>query len=490
MSEPLPDGISPLLFQAVTLHEQGNLDEAEKVYDRILAEDPHDANVLHFKGVIALSRSDFSSALDYLGKALCWNPRNGSFYSNLGEVYRHRGDNYTAVLAYNIALALDPALPMALLNKGIALRALGCYRDSIQCFETVMTISDYAQAQALVCMGVTYREAGNLAKAKACCITVLKADGEHQEARELLREILTQIQEQGSDQVAASPPVHRVVDMCLDKAQEYKGKGQFTLALQEVARGLAIVPHDTRLTLLQSSIYEYTGDLDRAIDVLLALGSGMAISKWDKLVYYALVRLFFLAGRIEEARGTLAVISSRKQEWEGVGGLSKYKTVIVMTDLIAQALSRDDHGNTLPASKGFTRRLHADSTVAVIGDSHVLSYAWQKCRVGDKDYTMIPFLVPGLKAWHVQEESNSIPHHALLQQLKGIAPEVPLLLVCGEIGKPALSSDTTPHCPSTIIPGHTIYTTHYHMYMHMHMHISTSHTLSLSLVGYHPPRPL
>lgn len=54
-------------------------------------------------------------------------------------------------------------------------------------------------------------------------------------------------------------------------------------------------------------------------------------------------------------------------------------------------------------------------SIYVVGDSHTLSCAWRTVDVGGTKYLLRPFLVTGLKIWHLREGSNFYPKHNFLR---------------------------------------------------------------------------
>ena len=60
--------------QALTLHQQGHLDEAGRLYDRALATNPHDFDALHLVGVLRHQQGRSVEALRFVAAALARTP--------------------------------------------------------------------------------------------------------------------------------------------------------------------------------------------------------------------------------------------------------------------------------------------------------------------------------------------------------------------------------------------------------------------------------
>jgi hypothetical protein len=70
----------------------------------------------------------------------------------------------------------------------------------------------------------------------------------------------------------------------------------------------------------------------------------------------------------------------------------------------------------------------------VVGDSHVLSTAWQTIRLSDGEYlTLVPVTVTGLKAWHCRPETRFFTHSLLKVLLQRLLPTDCILFSAGEI---------------------------------------------------------
>jgi len=59
-----------LLRSAWLLHQQGNLDQAERQYRAILRESPNDPDALHFFGILQAQRGSLDSAAELIGRAV------------------------------------------------------------------------------------------------------------------------------------------------------------------------------------------------------------------------------------------------------------------------------------------------------------------------------------------------------------------------------------------------------------------------------------
>ncbi len=150
MKKALPIRESQAFQRAVQLHQQGKLDEAEKVYRTILAKQPKHFDALHCLGALRYQQGRNSEALDYFSTALKAKPTNVAAASNLGLAHATLGQLEEALASYDRALALKPdyAVALGLLNnRGNALRRLKRPEEALASYDRALALKpDYADA--------------------------------------------------------------------------------------------------------------------------------------------------------------------------------------------------------------------------------------------------------------------------------------------------------------------------------------------------------
>src|SRR5256885_7880299 len=80
--------VSPrdVLQQAISLHQQGRLADAEPLYRQILAKQPAHFDALHLLGVVRMQQGRGLEALELIEEALKVDPRSARALSNHGLV--------------------------------------------------------------------------------------------------------------------------------------------------------------------------------------------------------------------------------------------------------------------------------------------------------------------------------------------------------------------------------------------------------------------
>jgi len=97
-----------LLQQGMQLQNDGDLQQAEKIYLQILEEHPDHPDALHLLGVLAIQIQDYEVAENLISRAIDTNETVADYYNNLGQVFRNTNRTALAIDQFNKALELDP----------------------------------------------------------------------------------------------------------------------------------------------------------------------------------------------------------------------------------------------------------------------------------------------------------------------------------------------------------------------------------------------
>ncbi len=172
--------LNAIFQEALILHQQGDINEAQALYDEILTSDPLHFDSLHLSGIIASQTNNHLKAVELFGKSIAIYPHNPAFHINLGlalhelkrfaeavssydraialkpdncESYFYRGNAFqklkqceTAVLSYEEAIALKPDYAEAFGNCGNALQELKLFEAAVVMYDQAIELKpDYAE---------------------------------------------------------------------------------------------------------------------------------------------------------------------------------------------------------------------------------------------------------------------------------------------------------------------------------------------------------
>jgi len=119
------------LGEAVALHRQGRLAEAERLYAAVLQIDGANFDALHFLGILRTQQGNWEAAAVLLSDAVRRNPASPDAHSNLGNALNETRRHDEAIASYGKAIALKPDFAEAHNNMGIALNTLERYEQAI-----------------------------------------------------------------------------------------------------------------------------------------------------------------------------------------------------------------------------------------------------------------------------------------------------------------------------------------------------------------------
>src|SRR5580700_5744947 len=92
--------------EALALHRQGRLEEAGKIYDAVLAADPHDFDALHLGGVLRHQQGRSVEALRLVAAALKAQPGSADALTNYGVILDALKRHQEALERFDRVLAL------------------------------------------------------------------------------------------------------------------------------------------------------------------------------------------------------------------------------------------------------------------------------------------------------------------------------------------------------------------------------------------------
>jgi tetratricopeptide (TPR) repeat protein len=114
-----------LLRRGVAFQQRGNLVQAERCYQTVLAAYPDHPEALSRMGLLALQDRQYTVAIDFLKKAVALQPDEVVYRNNLGNVFLQAHRPEEALPHLHRAVELQPKLFAALANLGRSYRKLG-----------------------------------------------------------------------------------------------------------------------------------------------------------------------------------------------------------------------------------------------------------------------------------------------------------------------------------------------------------------------------
>jgi predicted O-linked N-acetylglucosamine transferase (SPINDLY family) len=185
------DEVADLFAQATAHHRAGQLARAQAGYKKVLKKRPNHFNALQMLAVSEHQSGNFQSAERLLRRALLVNPQSDAARCDLGVVlaalqrpdealacydgliaskpdfvnaHLNRGNLLLrlrrfaeAVTSYDKLIAINPQHIDALFSKGEALHELARFTDAISCYDRILAVKP-ADARALVNRGAAFKD--------------------------------------------------------------------------------------------------------------------------------------------------------------------------------------------------------------------------------------------------------------------------------------------------------------------------------------------
>jgi tetratricopeptide (TPR) repeat protein len=158
--------LGQIIGQALALHQQGRLDEAEKLYSRALKLQRDNFDALHLLGVLNQQRGKAGEAYRLIASALKVNPKSPDALSNFAMALSALKRHSEALASLDKALSIAPDHGDALNNRGNVLLELKRPAEAIAAFDAVLAKAP-RHLQARINRGNALTELGRAAEALA-----------------------------------------------------------------------------------------------------------------------------------------------------------------------------------------------------------------------------------------------------------------------------------------------------------------------------------
>lgn len=138
MARPAAPGYAALLQQAMQVHQDGDLDTAERLYGEVLDLRVAQPDALHYLGVLHHQRGRSDEAVELIRTALRITPNHPDAHNNLGNIHKECGRLAMAEACYRRALECAPSHFMALNNLAVVLEALERPEEAFQAYTKLL----------------------------------------------------------------------------------------------------------------------------------------------------------------------------------------------------------------------------------------------------------------------------------------------------------------------------------------------------------------
>lgn len=259
------DSVSIEYQSALAFHQNGQLAEAQALYEKILKKEPNHSDSLHLLGVIFCQTKQLQRAVDSIDKAIKINPSNEVFYSNRGNVLSDLKQLDAAVASYDEAIKLDPSYAEAYFNRGNALQDLKQLNAAVASYDKAIELVP-GYTEAYYNRGNALKELKQFDVAVASYDEAIKSDPSYAEAYSNRGNALQDLKQLD----AAVASYDRAIQLKPDYAEAYYNRGNVLKNLKQLSAAVASYDKATQLKQDYASAYWnkslallQVGDFDR-----------------------------------------------------------------------------------------------------------------------------------------------------------------------------------------------------------------------------------
>lgn len=247
-------GIKERLAEGLRCHTSGNLEDAEKHYRDVLAEDARDPEALRLLGILANQLGKPMVAVQLISMAIQVSPREASYYNDLGNALKAGGHLALARSSYQAAIAFDQRYADAYFNLGNVCRLQEEFPAALAAYEKAIALSP-GEADAHNNLGATLLDLGKPEQAKTAFLRAIRIRPSYAEAHFNLGNALAA---QG-EHTRAIQSFDEALQLKSNHAKAYVNRGLSQSATGDGAAALASLRQAVLLSPLDAVVHNNLG---------------------------------------------------------------------------------------------------------------------------------------------------------------------------------------------------------------------------------------
>lgn len=174
-------GVNQPLQIAQKQLQEGNVEYATQILEKILKENPENLDAMHLMSMVEYMKGNLSGAIDYCQQILQHEPDSIPVLNNLGNFYKVADKPELARQAYKRVLKIDAKCFPALFNLGNVHFQLGDSKEAVNNYRNAIKI-DSEHPDCFYNMGIALGNLGDFEEAAASLEQALALDSNHKEA--------------------------------------------------------------------------------------------------------------------------------------------------------------------------------------------------------------------------------------------------------------------------------------------------------------------
>jgi predicted O-linked N-acetylglucosamine transferase (SPINDLY family) len=261
-----------------TLHQQGRLAEAERVYHAVLRQHPTHTEAWHCLGVIALQTGRLEQAIELIGKAIALREPVAATHNNRGIALWQLGRREAALTSFDRTLELDPDAAETHANRAVVLLELGRPGEALAGFDRAIGLRpDHTDAHAN--RGLLLWKTSRLSEALASFDAAIALEPDYAAAHQHRGNILRQLGRAEDalasfDTAIALDPDHAATHG--DRGDILRQLGRPTDALASYDRAIGLHTNDAGIHFSRGELLRLDGRADAAV---ASMEAGLAVDR-------------------------------------------------------------------------------------------------------------------------------------------------------------------------------------------------------------------
>jgi tetratricopeptide (TPR) repeat protein len=329
--------IPAILHEAIGLHMQGQFERAAALYEKLLEDEPRNAEVLHLLGLCLHARGETARAVALLNRSIELDPRQAPAHASLGRALKDMGRTDEAIASFDRAIAASPDAVDAWIERGNTLTSMGRIHESLASFDAALAI-DPGHAGAMNNRGAALRELGRYDDALTCLRHASEIDPDN---ADILLNLSTALRNRGLDEesiacvdrILARDPDH--APALNNRANALANLRRHDEALPVLDKALAIAPDLASAWVNRGNVLAALhrhDDARASLQRALAITPDSAATRWNASLLELLLGQFSSGWQLYESRWAMPAFESKRHThlpvWLGETDLRNKRIVL------------------------------------------------------------------------------------------------------------------------------------------------------------------
>ena len=273
---------------AQQLHNQSEFEQAQHIYQQILAVAPHHFPTLHALGILFAQTQHSEAGIQLLTQAL--HVENSPYVHNdLGKIYGDSNHVSQAIAHYKQAIELAPNFIQAYVNLGLTLSQQQQYAEAIQIYQQGLQINSSA-ATLYLQLGDVFETQHQFELAINAYQQAIRLDSQNTKVHNNLGAVYAQLNQHAKAiecyQAALQIDPHYAKAL-YNLGYVLASQGQSTRAIQAYQQALALQPDYTDALINLGSAYKEQANIQQAIECYQQVlkKEPTNVLAWNNLLY-------------------------------------------------------------------------------------------------------------------------------------------------------------------------------------------------------------